>query len=159
MMAPPSCAKGPIQRERAGSKSDVNFGTAPPAMPATLIGKAFTEAILSRASDPYAVEAAAAALRNNLRREIGIVHFTAMIETCSTIGALPFALRLRSIGGSGATVVRVGGAPEKYLPYTPFILANSPRSSAYTLLETTFEKSRPASCSPSSRLRIVWRTW
>src|SRR5258706_7654398 len=86
-------------------------------------------------------------------------HFTAMMETCSTIGAWPVALRLRSTGGRGATVVRAGGALEKYFPYTPFILVNSLRSSTYTLLETTFEKSSPASSRPSSRLRIVWRTW
>jgi hypothetical protein len=39
---------------------------------------------------------------------------TAMIDTCSTIGAWPEALRLRSTGGKGAMVVRAGGAALKY---------------------------------------------
>jgi hypothetical protein len=39
-----------------------------------------------------------------------------MMEICSIMGACPDALRLRSTGGSGATVVRVGGAEEKYFP-------------------------------------------
>src|SRR5258708_7536065 len=72
MMAPPNCANGPIQRERAGSKSEANVGTAPPFIPGTLIGYALTEVIVRR-SAPYAVEAAAAKECKNLRRESGML--------------------------------------------------------------------------------------
>src|SRR5580692_3726821 len=73
MIAPPNCANGPIQRDRAGSKSELNCGTVPPFMPGTFIGYALTEVIWSR-SAPYAEEAAAAADEcRNLRRESGML--------------------------------------------------------------------------------------
>ena len=128
----PNCANGPIQRERAGSKSDLNLGTAPPyrqplsdtPSPKRSGGARRRRQWMQR--QPRSAKVSA--------RKWHYCPFTAMIEICSTMGACPVALRLRSTGGSGATVVLAGGALAKYLPYTPFILPNSLRSSTYTLL-------------------------
>ena len=54
---------------------------------------------------------------------------TAIIEICSSMGQWPAVSGFLSIGASGETVVRAGGAGPKYLAYTPFILPNSSRLS------------------------------